>query len=130
MILGLCFKGIVGDQKKSKSDFVLLRSWRVNENCTRYVIANHSIRTKLCPTVEGVKRGAVGSSGWVMELVNNDGGETTTKQVCELTYLVTLAAAGIQALGGTAIDVLAGRSKVICHNIEGIAKVVNATLVV
>ena len=52
----------------------------------------------------------VGSSGWVMELVNNDGGETTTKQVCELTYLVTLAAAGIQALGGTAIDVLAGRS--------------------
>ena len=129
-ITRLCFKGIVGDQKKSKSDFVLLRSWRVNENCTRYVIANHSIRTKLCPTVEGVKRGAVGSSGWVMELVNNDGGETTTKQVCELTYLVTLAAAGIQALGGTAIDVLAGRSKVICHNIEGIAKVVNATLVV
>jgi hypothetical protein len=79
----------------------------------------------MCPEVEGVKRGAVGSSGWVMEISQGDYGE---KQVCELTYLVTLAAAGIQALGGTAIDVLAGRSKLICHNIEGIARVANATL--
>jgi acyl-CoA hydrolase len=126
-ITRLCFKGI-GDQK-TKSDFILLRSWRANEDRSRYVIANHSIRTKLCPEVNDVKRGTVGSSGWVIEMVKHGGnGRGEKQEVCELTYLVTLAAAGIQALGGTAIDVLAGRSKIICHNIEGIAKVVNATL--
>jgi acyl-CoA hydrolase len=119
----MVFRGMGGDATEtSDSDFSLLRSWRANDDRSRYVIANHSIRTKLVPVVEGVKRGAVSSSGWVMEMVPEE------QNVCELTYIVTLAAAGVQALGATALDVMAGRSKVICHNIQGVAKVVGATL--
>ena len=126
----LVFRSIGGSTQgttEGDSDFTLLRSWRSNENRSRYVIANHSIRTKLVPVVEGVKRGAVSSSGWVMEMVASED-DKNKNDVCELTYIVTLAAAGIQALGTTALDVMGGRSKVICMNIQGVAKVVNATL--
>jgi len=116
---------LVLKRQGSLSDFSLLRSWRANEDRSQYVIANHSIKSdSLTPEVDGVKRGAVGSSGWVMELVE----EVDGSEVCELTYIVTLAAAGIQALGTTALDVMAGQSKVICMNIAGIAKVVEADL--
>ena len=112
------------------SDFALLRSWRVNNDRSRFLIANHSIRApKIVPEVEGCVRGAVASSGWVLETVKeSEDSAHDGEAVVELTYLVTLAAAGIQALGATAVDVLAGRSKVICHNIAGIAKAVGATL--
>lgn len=122
----MVFRGMGGDatetDSETDSDFSLLRSWRANDDRSRYVIANHSIRTKLVPVVEGVKRGAVSSSGWVMEMVPGE------QNVCELTYIVTLAAAGVQALGATALDVMAGRSKIICFNFQGVAKVVGATL--
>jgi acyl-CoA hydrolase len=120
------------DGEVALSDFALLRSWRANDDRSRFLIANHSIRApQIVPEVEGCVRGAVGSAGWVLEAVaaeENDDGTPCDEVVVELTYLVTLAAAGIQALGATAVDVLAGRSKVICHNIAGIAKVVGATL--
>ena len=108
------------------SDFLLLRSWRADEARSRYVIANHSVRADhflVSPPEKECTRGVVGSSGWVMER-----GKDPTNEV-RLSYLVTLAASGIKALGNAALDVIGGQSKVICMNMDAIARILGAELV-
>ena len=108
----LVFKGERGD-----SDLVLLRSWR--EEADRWVLAFHSVVAgQIAPAVDGVNRGSVGSSGWVVQRV--EGG-------CELTYIVTMSAGFVKQMGATVVDILAGRGKTIAANVENLSKLLGAT---
>ena len=105
-------------------DFSLLRSWRQDNGGNRMVVANHSILApEVVPRVDGCTRGAVSSSGWILER------DACDSLSFKLTYIVTLAAKGVAALGHTALDVMAGRSKVVCSNIAGIARVCGGRLI-
>ena len=111
-VIRLVFKGERGD-----SDLVLLRSWREEED--RWVLAYHSVvEDVIAPTVDGMNRGSIGSSGWIVQ--RTEGG-------CELTYIVSMGAAFVKQMGATVVDILAGRGKTIAANVENLSKLLGAS---
>ena len=120
----MVFAGASGD-----SDLVMLRSWR--EDKRQRIIAYHSVRTEhLAPKLDGVHRGEIGSSGWVIEPLpkaSNDGQcPAAGPSGCRLTYIVTFGAVFVQQMGDTVVNILAGRSRTITTNIECLTKLLGA----
>ena len=56
-------------------------------------------------------------------------GATADTEACSLNYLVTFGAQSVGE-GGLAMDVIAGRTTVVCAHIEGIAAVLAAGIAV
>ena len=132
---------VIQGEDGSLSDFLLLRSWinsgwdeSLSGGPAKFILANHSVRADALfleapeePALK-CKRGIASTSGWVAEQEVNREQNYDGYGVLNVSYFVTLAAAGIKALGSTVLDVAAGRSHVICKNMRGLAKEIGAEL--
>ena len=126
---------VIQGEDGSLSDFLLLRSWinsgwdeSLSGGPAKFILANHSVRADALfleapeePALK-CKRGIASTSGWVAEQEVNREQNYDGYGVLNVSYFVTLAAAGIKALGSTVLDVAAGRSHVICKNMRGACK--------
>jgi acyl-CoA thioesterase 11 len=94
-------------------DFSLLRSWRVGSGIA--VLASHSVIHDRVPVVEGVTRGEVMSSGFIIQELPGD--------ECEVVYVAQMAGKSIKL----AIDELSGQKSMVHASFKIMKSVIEAT---